>query len=113
MKIDVRFRALQASDALREYVARRIHFQLSRFNGEVSSVHVSISDVNGPKGGPDKRCQVTVRGRALGPVRVVDLSEDAYSVVDMAVERAARAVGREIERTRAARRTDGAVGMTS
>lgn len=113
MKIEVRFRALETSDSLREYVARRIHFQLSRFNGEVSWVLVRISDLNGPKGGADKRCQVTVRGPALGPVTIEDVSADAYSAADMAIERAARAVGRDIERTRAARRSDGALGRAS
>jgi hypothetical protein len=42
MKIEVRFRGIQASDALRAYVVRRIRFQLSRFNTEVGSVVVRI-----------------------------------------------------------------------
>lgn len=113
MKIDVRFHALQTSHALREHVGRRIHFRLSRFNGEVSSVLVRIGDVNGPKGGVDKRCQVTVRGPTFSSVTIEDLSADAYSAVDMALERAARAVGRGIERARAARRPEGALGRAS
>lgn len=100
MMIEVRFRALDASDALRAHAVRRIHFQMSRFGEEVSSVLVRISDVNGPRGGPDKRCHVTVRGPTLTPVSVDDLSEDPYAAVDVAVERAARAVGRDIERAR-------------
>lgn len=115
MKIEVRFRNIEASDALREYVVRRIHFQLSRFNGGLSAVVVRIGDINGPKGGPDKRCHVTVRGPALGPVTVGERSTDAYSAVDLALDRAARAVGREIERGREARRSTGVLvlGRTS
>ena len=103
MKIDVRFRGLEPSDALRDHAVRRIHFHLSRFGHEISSVLVRISDVNGPKGGVDKQCQVTVRGRRLSDVIIDDLSGDAYSAVDMAVERVGRAVGRDIERVRGAR----------
>jgi len=113
MKIEVRFRGIQASDALRDHVARRVHFQLSRFNGGVSSVVVRIGDINGPKGGADKRCHVTVRGPTISPVMIDDLSGDAYSAIDMALERAARTVGRELERLRASRRPDGAVGRAS
>lgn len=101
MRIDVRFRGIQASEALREHAFRRVHFQLSRFNGDVGSVVVRIGDVNGPRGGVDKRCFVAVRGPAFGSVGVEDTSADAYEAVGAAVERAARAVGREIERARA------------
>lgn len=100
MKIEVRFRGLEPSEALRDHAARRIHFHLSRFGHEISSVLVRISDVNGPKGGVDKQCQVTVRGRRLTGVIVDDLSGDAYSAIDMAVERVGRAVGRDLERSR-------------
>lgn len=106
MKVEVRFRGVERSDALSEHVIRRVHLQLSRFSGEVSSVVVKVSDINGPKGGVDKRCQVTVRGPSLGSVNVEDLSGNAYSAVDMAIERAARAAGREVERGRASRRGD-------
>ncbi len=104
MKVDVRFRGIQASDALREHALRRVHFQLSRFDGAVGSVVVRIGDVNGPKGGVDKRCQVAVRGPALGSVTLEELGSDAYAAVGAAVDRAARAVGRELERARAVRR---------
>lgn len=112
MRIDVRFQGIEASDALREHVVRRIRFQLSRFSGEVSAVVVRIGDVNGPKGGVDKRCHVAVRGPAFAPVTIEDLGSDAYSTVDLAVGRAARAVRRRIARARAARR-DRAPGRTS
>ena len=105
MKIDVRFRNLEPSDALRNHAVRQIHAHLSRFGHEISSVHVRISDVNGPKAGIDKQCQVTVRGRRLRAVAVDHLSSDAYSAIDMAVERSGRAVGRDIERMRGARST--------
>lgn len=103
MKIDIRFRGLEPSDALRDHAVRRIHFHLSRFGKEISSIQLRISDVNGPKGGLDKECQVTVRGRRIGSVMIDDLSGDAHSAVDMAVERAGRTLGRELERVRAAR----------
>jgi len=112
MKIDVRFRGLEASDSFREHVRRRVHFQMSRFGGAVRSVVVRIGDINGPKGGVDKRCQVTLRGSRLGPLTIEDLSADVYSALDMALERAARAAGRDIERTRYARRED-AIGRMS
>ena len=103
MKIDVRFRDLEHSDALRDHAVRRIHFHLGRFRHEISSVQVRISDINGPKGGVDKQCQVTVRGRRFSAVVIEDLSGDAYSAVDLAVGRAGRSVARDIGRVRSSR----------
>lgn len=106
MKTEVRFTGIDASDALRAYVVRRIHFRLSRFDGEVRSVVVRIGDVNGPKGGADKRCRVLVRGRGPGRVTAEELSADPYSAVDLALERTARAVARDLERGHGVRRSD-------
>jgi hypothetical protein len=103
MKIDIRFLGLEPSGLLRSYAARRIRFHLGQFDHEISSVVVRISDVNGPRGGVDKRCQVEVRGRRLPGVIITDLAGEAYAAVDMAVGRAGRVVGREVQRVRSAR----------
>jgi len=100
MKIDVRFRGLEASDALREHVIRRLHFKLNRFDRQVGSVLVRIGDVNGPKGGVDKRCQLTVRGPGLPWTTIEEVDADAYAAVDLAVERAGQAVARGVRRAR-------------
>jgi ribosome-associated translation inhibitor RaiA len=104
MKIDVRFRGLEGSDALREHILRRIRFKLSRFARQVSSVVVRMGDVNGPKGGVDKRCHVTVRGPALPSTTIENLNADAYVAVDLAVERAGQTVARELGRVRTVHR---------
>ncbi len=106
MHTHIRLRGLDASDSLREYIARRAHSQFSRFGRAIDSVTVRVDDVNGPRGGPDKRCHVTVRGPGLGILTLEDLSAEAQSVVDLVFERAARRVGREIERTRSIRREE-------
>lgn len=100
MKVHVRFRGLQLSGALREFVLRRVHFQLSRFGHELTAVVVRVGDVNGPRGGIDKRCQVTVRGPRVRSSTLQETSSDAYAAVSSAVDRVARTVGRGIERAR-------------
>lgn len=108
MKIEVRFHHLQLSEALRDHASRRAWLQLSRFGAEVVTATLGISDVNGPKGGVDKRCRVALRVRRGPSVVLEELSADAYAAVDLAVERAARALGRQLERGRG--RTRAALG---
>lgn len=105
MKIDVRFRGAVGEHApLKEHVLRRAHFQLGRFGHELTGVTVRLSDINGPKGGLDKRCQVTATGRHIGTLAVDELQGDARAAIDLALDRAGRQVGQKLERTRAVRR---------
>lgn len=100
MKIDVRFRGLESSNFLREYAIHKVEFALARFKDDVGSAEVRIADVNGPRGGMDKRCQVIVRGPRFRPSKIEELHEDPYAVVDRAMERTARVIGRGLDRGR-------------
>ena len=88
------------TDALRHHVERRLHFDLSRFQPLVRKIEVHLSDVNGPRGGQDKRCQVRVRLAAHADVVVEDTEADLYYAVDRALGRSARAVARRLGRAR-------------
>lgn len=103
MQLEVRFQSLDSSEPLREHTSRRVQFHLDRFGHELVSVVVRLADVNGPKGGVDKRCRITVRGARVGSLTVEERSADAYSAVDCAVGRIGRTVGRELARARNAR----------
>jgi putative sigma-54 modulation protein len=108
MTIDIRFRGLASSEALRAHIIRRIEFQLSRLGRALSDVAVRLSDVNGPKGGVDKRCHLVLHRPGHAPLTIDEVSVDAYSAADIAVERAVLAVERGRERDRAVRRRAGA-----
>lgn len=103
MKVDVRFHGLEGTPGLRQHAEQRAQALLRRFSRAVSAVVVRIADVNGPKGGVDKRCQVTVRGPGLD-ASSRESSADAWAAVDAAVARAAAALGRALDRSRSLRR---------
>ena len=100
MKIVVRSLGLPPSEMLREHCERQALFHLSRFGHDLSSVDIRIRDVNGPKGGADKQCQVFATGPRLGYSTLQELSEDAYQAADAAISRLARTVARGLERAR-------------
>ena len=103
MRVEFRSRGIVTSEKLRQHAVRRIHFALSRFGRAISSVVVRVGDINGPRGGADKRCYVIVRGPALRSLCVEDLSADPYVAIDLAVERAARTAGRALDVARSGR----------
>jgi ribosomal subunit interface protein len=93
-------RGVANTPSIIEYATRRVHQHLSRFGRQVSTVTVRISDVNGPKGGADKRCLVTLSGPRLGSVHLHETHADIYASIDLALDRLAHAVRRSLERAR-------------
>ncbi len=59
-----------------------------------------MDDVNGPRGGADKRILIVARLAPAWDVRVEDLDGDLYVAIDRAADRLDRAVTREMERRR-------------
>lgn len=104
MKVEIRFRGLESSVALAEHTARQVQFHLGQFADQITSVLVRIADINGPKGGLDKRCQVTVRGPRVGSTTLNDLSGDPYSATNSAIERVGQTMGRRLEQLRSTTR---------
>jgi ribosome-associated translation inhibitor RaiA len=90
--------------SMRIDVERRVRFVLRRISGRVPRAEVQFSDVNGPRGGVDKRCQIELRTDGAGPVVVSSVAKDWRTALDDALSRAARFVRRLWQRIGAERR---------
>lgn len=108
MQIDVRFHGLELSWALHEHTVRKLAAHLGRFRHQLTVVRVRLADVNGPRGGVDKCCRVTVEGHRIGSTTLEEHSTDAYRAVDAAVARLARTVRRALSRVSRQSRRSGA-----
>jgi hypothetical protein len=111
MRIDIRSLNDRVDDASRAFIERRLLFALGRFGSRIQRVMVRLEDLNGPRGGLDKRCHIEVRmpGRGVLVVDVRDL--ELGPAVSRAAERIARRVRDELA-TRRAQRQRGSVTAT-
>ena len=75
---------------LRDLAERRVRFVLRRLSWLVPRAEVQLSDVNGPRGGVDKRCQVEIRTDGGGSVVVASVAKDWRTALDHALARAER-----------------------
>jgi ribosomal subunit interface protein len=100
MQIDLKGHGVRFSEALRAHAHRRLAFALSRFEPSLARVRVYLEDLNGPKGGVDKRCRVVLQLANGGQVIAEDASADAYDAISGAVERALRRLTRSLDRLR-------------
>lgn len=98
MLIEVSHRNVALDEKQREWVERRLQFALGRFAARVRRVSVVFSDINGPRGGVDKRCRLRVLLIPDGEVVLEDIDSSVETVIAMISERAARSVARRLER---------------
>jgi ribosome-associated translation inhibitor RaiA len=89
MQVLFKSRHPQATD-LRDLTERRVRFVLRRLGWLVPRAEVQMSDVNGTRGGIDKRCQVELRTDGAGSVVVASVAGDWRAALDNALSRAAR-----------------------
>lgn len=104
MNIDIRFRNQLASPPLRDHILQRAQSRLERFSPDLSSVIVHIGDNNGPKGGVDKVCKITLTGPHIDTHTVEKSTSDAYAAADLALETAQHTIHKLLERRRSTER---------
>jgi len=97
MKLILLTRGIELTADLNDYIRRRVHFALGRFAGNIRSVTIRLVDVNGPRGGIDKCCDIRVNVGLRQAVIVSERQANIHAAVAFAVERADRAVQRQLE----------------
>lgn len=85
---------------LASFAHSRAESAFRRFAGRIRSVDIRLSDVNGPRGGIDKRCQVELSLARWGTVRSCADAENAHAAVTTAIERGRTQLLRRLRRTR-------------
>jgi ribosome-associated translation inhibitor RaiA len=88
------------SDAFRTHINDHIMAALGVYDGQITSVVVTVSDENGPQkhGSDDRRFHAVLSLRGGGDVIVDERGEDAYAVVATGADRVKLAVARKLEK---------------
>jgi hypothetical protein len=92
-----------ADNELRVRVADALEAALAPVRSRLHWVDVYLTDVNGPKGGPDKRCRV-VAHLPTGPVVVGRTERDPVAAVTAAALRCRRLIRSRLKRRQHRRR---------
>lgn len=100
MHIDIHTQGFSLTPGLREHVEKRLAYALSHAGDSITRLTVRLSDINGPRGGDDKRCLIEVRLKQTPAVVIEDVEADLYVAIDRAAERAGRTLARRLARQR-------------
>lgn len=109
MQIDIQAHNFLLTKALRGHIERRLGFALSTRGEQIQRIQVRLSDINGPRNGVDKCCQILVVLPHVPDVVIEDVEADLYTAIDRAADRAGRTVGRRLTRQRDRARSLGQV----
>ncbi|MYM75001.1 HPF/RaiA family ribosome-associated protein [Duganella sp. FT134W] len=99
MNIAIQSNGLILTESLRAYVHRRLESSVGW--ALTRRLAVWLSDINGPRGGRDKRCKIQISLDHGKTIVIEDTEEDLYAAIDLAAERADRALARQLARGRA------------
>jgi len=92
--------AFSREDGLRDHAEHRVQRALARFGHAIRRANVHVFDVNGPRGGVDKRVRLTVTSDRFGSVHVHEDGADVRATLDTGLKRLTHTVARTLERTR-------------
>jgi len=98
MNTNIQARDFSLTDALSVFIRNRINFQFASRSDQIQRIKVRLSDVNGPKGGEDKCCKVTVTLPRLKEIVIEEVQADLYVAISRAMDRASRTVHRRLEK---------------
>ena len=107
IRVDLRARAMSLSTAELSILLQRVAASLDRVASSVRRVRIRVADVNGDKGGLDKRCSVQVWLRGRGKVEVSSTGETIWQALSSALASVKRRCHEQVARRRHPRRNQG------
>ena len=95
--IKIHSQGITLSKSVREYTKDKIRLALNLYTEKIRRADIYLADVNGPKGGKDKRCKIKINADGCNSVFVQDTSEDLYQVINTCSHRARRTIKRRLD----------------
>ena len=98
MQLVIQSRHFTLTEAIRRHIERRFAFLARPQFQQIKRVLVRMSDVNGPRGGEDKQCQINVSLPGRPSIVIEETRADLYGAIDRAAHRVSQTVNRKLGR---------------
>ena len=104
MLIQIESPQFSTTPALNRCLRQRLRDHLAFCSERIRTVEAHFSDVNGRRGGADKRCRLVVRQHRAPEIVVESTEADLYTAIRRAAGRVGRAMRRRIAKQTSSRR---------
>ena len=105
MDISIVAKDFHLTAALLDYTQERVKQRLGRLGVDAKRVQIILSDINGPRGGEDKRCQILLDIAGRGRLAVHAIHTDMYAAIDQSLAKAKRRVVKVSKRRHSGRQS--------
>ena len=100
MHAKIQSQGFEVTAAIEAKVQRQLNRVLDRFGADILAVDVFLSDVNGPRGGSDKKALMRASLRGLPPISISTEHRVLYVAISRSAKRMQRAVRRNLRKSR-------------
>ena len=100
MQFDIQARGFSLTAGILNHTEQKMQFALQRNDSFITRTRIKLADVNGPRGGVDKKCQIELKLAGEKNIVIEETQSDLYYAIDRASERCMRTLNRRQERAR-------------
>lgn len=100
MNIDLQARDFHLTSSIESQIRQKLKVVLNRFGHKIRNLRVVLSDVNGPKGGKDKRCAIKIEMHNLKTIVVDEVTSNMHESISRCSQRAKRTIDKVLNKNR-------------
>ncbi len=100
MRFDITIQKTSSDNQISHQVRKKTRAALNRFSTSIQTVTIRITDTNGPKGGVDTQCTLSIKLITTGEVVAQKKGENVYAALNQCLHNATRLINRLQERRR-------------
>ena len=100
MSTQLHTQGFDLTPAIEAHVRDQLRFHLANFESHIVAVDVFLRDINGPKGGPDKKVLIRAQLASRITITVERTRSDLYAAVTSAARQTKRAIRRSLGKHR-------------
>lgn len=98
MRTEINFRKINRSKEITDYINSRISSAFSRAEDNIESTSLTVSDINGPKGGIDKECTIIIKAAGIKSIVISEQQSKIYAAIDRCISRASQSLMKQLQR---------------
>ncbi|MDE1460797.1 HPF/RaiA family ribosome-associated protein [Spartinivicinus poritis] len=98
MNINISLRNLSDNGEIINYIDHRLSFAFARTFDKIAHASITLSNINGPKGGIDKQCQIILKPIGMRKIVVSEKQESLRQAIDQCLHRASQCLNRKVKR---------------
>lgn len=106
MRIYLQTQGFELTAEIDAHVRKQLARNLAKSKQHIIAVDVFLGDINGPRGGADKKVLVCVQMTSRLAVRLEAVHADLYAAIALASRKAKRAVKRTVRRHKRIEKSD-------